>query len=846
MVALGLTVPPSSIRTQSLSVREDWCCPADTSTEVPNGSASTGQILGETMSFSSSDLESYITSHDLPPETADYIRGASRGLSRNVGTSGYASIRTEYQSPKMGTSVNTESRTGELAFAVHLDHDPDVIGYYEQPPAVDCHRVLKSGKSRLITYRPDFLVLHKDGPCVIEIKPESKLHDLTEKSPDWIFEGENYRDLAAEQGLSSLGLPHKVVCISQLSKLRTANISLILQSLDEPCPDAAFTNSCLSHLRNTGVMSLASLAKALGLVDLSPLLVLLAKRHIFTELSRFSLTQPDACFIAADPTLLHEAVFLEWEQMIRDPAGNLEGNASRQHLPLARHLKLGLANLDALANGANGRSARRWRRRMQEGEKIGLSSVVSVTPKYHLSGNRNPKRPAIVLAYAEDVIRTHWPSQNRPTPSALYRLYKSASENFHPDYKHISKPAFYRILDAVKDALAPDRGGKRAANAAQQATNVEDRALLPSRPFELATCDHYLIDLYCEVLDANGMTYAMRPWLTVLRDCYTKSVLAFWITLKPPSRRNCALIIRQCLRLHGRLPETIITDHGAEFDSVYFSSLLAHCRVSLMFRPSAHPRFGSEAERFFGQFKDLWLSLRPGNTVSVKEVRSVSGSHRPERLACLSLLGLWDDLLTFNQWLDRYTPESSLASPSVLMQRGLCMFGCSGKKVTYDDTFVIASAVDDGKYALDRQHGIHIGPFHYWNPKLSLLFGRDSVDVRIDPEDPYRIYALVGTEWISCLASRSPAYQTQTRLKQAVEGVLVLDGGKARDVAKSDADRNLVSAILSRQSGNGATTAGSFAAPPPSLATPNVSPELDDLFATAAKSPLDNLETHKW
>jgi putative transposase len=224
------------------------------------------------MSFSSVDLESYIASHNLQPETADYLRGASKGLSRNVGTSGYASIKTEYQSPKMGTVVNTESRTGELAFALHLDHDADVIGYYEQPPAVDCHRVLKSGKGRLTTYRPDFLVLHKEGPCVIQIKPKNKLDELAERSSDWILEGETYRDLAAERGLSSIGLPHKVVCISQLSKLRTANIALLLQSLDEPFPDETLTRSSLSHLRDVRVTSLASLSNALGLVDLTPLL----------------------------------------------------------------------------------------------------------------------------------------------------------------------------------------------------------------------------------------------------------------------------------------------------------------------------------------------------------------------------------------------------------------------------------------------------------------------------------------------------------------------------------------------------------------------------------------------
>ena len=113
---------------------------------------------------------------------------------------------------------------------------------------------------------------------------------------------------------------------------------------------------------------------------------------------------------------------------------------------------------------------------------------------------------------------------------------------------------------------------------------------------------------------------------------------------------------------------------GPEFDRER-ERLRTHADYLALYgtRAPAHPP-GSrydEAERFFGQFKDLWLSLRPGNKVSMKEIRSVSGSHRPERFACLSLLDLWDDLLTFNQWLDNYATESSLSSPIVLMQRGL-------------------------------------------------------------------------------------------------------------------------------------------------------------------------------
>ena len=796
------------------------------------------------MSFSRPDLEAYISDHELAQETADYIRYAAAGLARDVGGNNYTCIKTEYQSYKMGFSVNTESRTGELSYAIHLDFDPMVVGFFEQPPKVDCSRSLKSGKRRLTTYVPDMLVLHKDGPFLAQIKPKHILDKLVGNSADWIFERGIYRDIAAEEGLSRVGLPHKVVCSADLDRQRTSNIALLIQSLDEPYADDATTEACLAYLRKSGISSLGAVARALGLVDLTPLLGLLAHRRLFTDLARFSLTQPEACFITDDPCLLREEVYGAWLQLSRDPDRQLAGQAGRLQLPSARYLRRGVAIVEELKDGLVGRSARRWKSRLREGELAGLSPVVALTPKHHLSGNRDAKRPEVVLAFAEHVIRTCWPAMERPTPRALYRIYWTDAEAFHPDYKPLTKPTFRKILDELKDALAGARGGNRAANAVEEPTDVMDRALQASRPFELASCDHYLIDLYCEVLDANGMTYAMLPWLTVLRDCYTKSVLAFWLQLKAPSRRNCALIMRQCLRTHGRLPETIIVDGGADFSSAYFSGLLAHCKVNLMRRPSGHPRYGCESERFFGQFKDLWLSLRPGNKISIKEIRSVSGSHRPERHACLTLLDLWEDLLVFNTWFDSYATDSSLAAPRVLMQRGLAQYGCSGRKCAYDDTFVIATAVDAETYRLDPQRGLHIGAFYYWDPRLSGLRGRGAAEVRIDPEDPYRVYALVRETWVTCLASRAPIYLTQTSLAQAVEGVVMLDGSKMREVVKEDADRNLVHAVRARQAGS--TFQSSAATAPPLMTEAVEPPGAVDFFAEAASSELHKLETPQW
>lgn len=799
------------------------------------------------MGYSQLDLDQYLVRHELTGATADYIRRASSGLARDIGTGGHACVVTEYQSRKMGVTVNTESRTAECIYAIHLDFDSTVEAFFEQPPGIDCHRTTKRGHSRLTNYIPDVLVLSDDGPYVVQVKTERELLSKVASSPDWVQEADGtIRDLPAEQAFGSLGLAHTVVSTAQLSKLRASNISLLLQSIEYTNVDDQLRSKIKSFFDEFPIANLKDLARAVGLVDLAPLLRLIAGHEIFTDLSAFSLTEPDACFVSNSPNLLRIDVYEAWRHFRRVPEGNADSTAPQDALPLSKHLAKGVAIVDLLDGGLKGRSARRWIAKIKAGMQQGQSRVAAATPRHDRSGNRNEKRPTIVLAYAEHVIRTNWASDSKPTPGALWRIYKDAAEKWHPDYKRVSRPTFRKIAASTVDLLAKARGGRRAANAAAAPTDVNDRSLKPSRPFELASCDHYLCDLHCIVLHANGMAYAMRPWLTVLRDCYSKSVLAFWLTLRPPSRRSCALIIRQCLRTHGRLPEWIIVDRGADFRSNYFSGFMSHCRINLMLRPAEHPRYGSEAERFFGQFKELWLSCRPGNRVSVREVRAVSGSHHPQQLACLSLLDLWEDLADFNKWFDHYTVDSSMASPAVLAAEGLRQFSCSGRIIPYDETFIIASAVDDCSYYVDPHRGMHIDAFHFWHPDL-VRCARRTIPVRRDPQDPYRIYALVEGNWKTCLASAAPAYDTEHPLRQAAEGVIMLDGKLLRDTVRDDADRALMAALHRRNAAPPLPPEPSvpFAPPATPWSEPAHSAE-EDYFAEVAQRNITSVEAGQW
>ena len=61
-------------------------------------------------------------------------RVRSSGPSRRVG-GGCRNVSGRYPSRKMGVTIQFESHRVELAFVREMEHDPDVLEYYDQPPS---------------------------------------------------------------------------------------------------------------------------------------------------------------------------------------------------------------------------------------------------------------------------------------------------------------------------------------------------------------------------------------------------------------------------------------------------------------------------------------------------------------------------------------------------------------------------------------------------------------------------------------------------------------------------------------------------------------------------------------
>lgn len=88
---------------------------------------------------------------------------------------------------------------------------------------------------------------------------------------------------------------------------------------------------------------------------------------------------------------------------------------------------------------------------------------------------------------------------------------------------------------------------------------------------------------------------------------------------------------------------------------------------------------------------------------------------------------------------------------------------------------------------------------HYWHPSLPYLAARRRpAEVRLEPEDPYRVYALVNKDWLTCLANGEMQFRTKSDIERQAESIRILDRRKARTEAKADADEILIKLLIEK------------------------------------------------
>ncbi len=134
-----------------------------------------------------------------------------------------------YPSRKMGQTIQFESHTIELGAIYQMEHDPQVIEFYDQPPPFKIRYQNRSGRNIGHYHTPDFFVLRSDGAGWEEWKSQKQLKELAAKYPTRYQQTESglWRSPAGEAYASPLGLSYSVRTDTELNPVFIQNLSFL-------------------------------------------------------------------------------------------------------------------------------------------------------------------------------------------------------------------------------------------------------------------------------------------------------------------------------------------------------------------------------------------------------------------------------------------------------------------------------------------------------------------------------------------------------------------------------------------------------------------------------------------
>lgn len=404
--------------------------------------------------------------------------------------------------------------------------------------------------------------------------------------------------------------------------------------------------------------------------------------------------------------------------------------------------------------GAPVRTFYDWLAQYRDAEASYGSGYLGLLPKHSAKGNHTPRLSEPSRRALQEVIEEDYERKKQKTMYASWVKLKLACEGKGiqvPSYKTFTIAVRHR--DPYRQKLK--RQGRRSAYALEP-FYFELELTTPrhgDRPFEIGHIDHTELDV--EVVCSRTGRVLGRPWMTLLTDAYSRRILAVYLTFDRPSYRSCMMVLREGVRRYHRLPQIVVADGGAEFESTYFETMLAHYQATKKKRPKAKGRFGSVLERLFGVSNTRFIYNLRGNTQIMRNVRQVTKSVNPKGLAIWPLAELHDRLCEYLYEVYDKTDHPALGqSPREAFLQRLAETGeRRHRMIPYDDEFLIFTlpTTTKGTAKVVPGKGIKIHHVYYWaesfrDPEIQ----GSQAAVRYDPFDAGIAYAFVHKQWVRC------------------------------------------------------------------------------------------------
>jgi putative transposase len=798
------------------------------------------------------DVEAIMSGLQMPESGRTQVRkaralGPVRPLQRRTDT-----VRTRYVSQKMGRALLAESRTVELAAIVWHEHRASTLEMWPQPFRVDLMLQGKSGQYRG-AHTPDILIIEDDAIYLEEWREEERLRKLaTERPKEFVQDADGaWHFISAEAYFAPLGLRHRLRTASELPKTLIANLDFLRHYMAEnaPRPPADVLKRLKQLFEQRAAIPHLQLVHELGF-DANHLYQAVLDGVAFVDLEKYRLDKVEQLIIYRDKTAgaidallksgpkvqeprsvlrLQEGAELMYEgkkftigmvgtetvslvsaegRVSQVPIGHVKTLFQQEKLEVtvpdppsltdlgllsnARKADAALSRLRMLQNPSNAhvskRTLRRWRKKIA-GLPTHQAQLEALMPQH--TGNVASRVSPEVLALAQQAVREHHNTERAPSVHSTYQVFVNLCAN--ADLLPMARSAFYEWLKGKADVRKRE-GKKKAYQKAPIPLTFEDAfPVHGTHPHNVVYIDHTCLN---QLLKGMNVANLGKPWLTVAIDGSNGEPLALYMDFRPPSAHSVLMLFRDYVIRHGRLPDTVVLDNGAEFHS---AALLLFCevfRINIRWRRRSRPRDSSLVERFFGATETEILACLDGNTRALKDPRSVSWTHKPEHRIEWTLPALHAafEYYMFDIYPGRVHPRLGM-SPKDFKKRQLVELGSrSHVHVRYDAMFRLMTSIHAGTptRVIDRQRGIHVNGMYYWHDNFARAKHGEKAEVRLEMWCARVVYVRFRDEWL--VAQARDGGRLEGRFLVEVETALHAERVAKKREAQKDANSAAVAA----------------------------------------------------
>ena len=372
-------------------------------------------------------------------------------------------------------------------------------------------------------------------------------------------------------------------------------------------------------------------------------------------------------------------------------------------------------------------------------------TVTSLLPRTAVS--RRKRLPEQVEAIIAATLREKWLTLE-PTPLApVVDEIRARCEE-----AGLAVPSYVTVARRIPMLFSPEEIAKKRSANPKHLLRLKPRPGYIHAPHPLAVCqiDHTPTDIhFVEVIDGAGV-FVGRPYLTVITDVATRSIVGFCLTLEKPSVLSVALCLAQAMcpkdtwlaarnlnhawPMFGR-PQLLVTDSAMEFKGHAFQRGCDDYGIRIRYRDRGRVHQGGVVERLLGKLNAV-LATYPGSSG-----RSVAhrDEYPSERRACVSFADL--ERCVALVVIDHNLQENSktLNVPMTEWQRNATAL----PRFDDDPQRVLLSFLPGTERQLSPQ-GISMFAMHYYSPWLSAVVPeRDrlgKLEVRYDPRDISHVY----------------------------------------------------------------------------------------------------------